>query len=190
MISPHSKRYFIFFNVNKYLAVPFVKLTRNGSRVGHLCFCLHRITLSEHSYRYTGLILLIASNLPCYLHFAFCSNVWSKSIVPPHPSHHKKCFRVYVILRAERGHFGALNYWRDLRLNWRAVGNIHIYIYYIYYIYMYYSIYIHYMYIYTYYDIYMIYVCMIYIYIYIYICICVYIYVYNVYIHIYIYTYI
>ena len=64
------------------LTVPFAKLTMNGSRVSHLCFCLHRIILSEHSHSYTSLILLIAWNLPSYLHSAFCLYSWSNSNVP------------------------------------------------------------------------------------------------------------
>ena len=36
--------------------------------------------LSEHSYIYKCLILLIAQNLPCYLHFAFCLIVWLISL--------------------------------------------------------------------------------------------------------------
>ena len=44
-----------------------LSLTRNGSRMNHLRFCLHRITLSEHFYSYTSLILLIVSNVTCIL---------------------------------------------------------------------------------------------------------------------------
>ena len=36
--------------------------------------------LSEHSHIYKRLILLIARNLPCYLHFAFCLIVWLISL--------------------------------------------------------------------------------------------------------------
>ena len=45
MIFSYFKRYFLFFNVNEQLVVPFVELANDGSRVGHLFFFrLHRIT--------------------------------------------------------------------------------------------------------------------------------------------------
>ena len=45
MIFSYFKHYFMLFNVNEHLVVPFVELARDGSRVGHLrFFCLHRIT--------------------------------------------------------------------------------------------------------------------------------------------------
>ena len=45
--------------------------------------------LSEHPHIDTGLILLVAQNLPCYLHFASCLFVWLiKLKCVPHPSHH------------------------------------------------------------------------------------------------------
>ena len=143
MILSHSKHYFIFSNVNEHLAVPFVKLTRNGSRVSHFRFCLHRTTLSGHSYSYTSLILLIASNLPCYLHFAFYLCVWSKSNVPLIHLTIKNVSGDMQYWGAEGGDFGALNYWEDLY--WReadlkgvcvCIYNIYIYIY----IYIYYNI--------------------------------------------------
>ena len=41
MIFSYLKYYFIFFNVNEHLAVPFVELTRGQSRVGNFrLFCL------------------------------------------------------------------------------------------------------------------------------------------------------
>ena len=41
----YFRPYFIFFNVNEHLAVPFVELATGGSRVSHLhFFCLQRIT--------------------------------------------------------------------------------------------------------------------------------------------------
>ena len=58
----------IFVNVNKHLAIPFVKLAKGWSRVCHLCFfCLYGIT---------GLSI---PTLPCYLHFDFCLYCWSIS---------------------------------------------------------------------------------------------------------------
>ena len=45
--------------------------------------------LSEHSHSHTSLILHIARNLPCYLHFAFCLFVWLiKLKCTPCSSHH------------------------------------------------------------------------------------------------------
>ena len=69
MIFSYFKHYFIVFNVNVHLAVPFVELSRGGSQLGR--FCLQHY-LSEHSYSHTSLIFLIAWNTSCYLHFAFC----------------------------------------------------------------------------------------------------------------------
>ena len=44
MTFSYFKHYFIFFNINEHLAVPFVELARSGSRVSHLrFFCLHKI---------------------------------------------------------------------------------------------------------------------------------------------------
>ena len=96
MIFSYFKDYFIFFNVNEHLAVPFVELARSGSHVSHLrFFCLHRITcLGIHSYSHTNLILLIVLNLPCYLHFALYLFLWLMKLkCIPHPSHHYDCFR-------------------------------------------------------------------------------------------------
>ena len=84
-----------------------VKLTRNGSNMRQ---DLHRITLPEHSYSYESLILLIASNLPCYLHFAFCLYVWflsiyiyiyifSKSSDPPLQPQHFRTSQADVLLK-------------------------------------------------------------------------------------------
>ena len=57
--------------------------------------------LFEHFHSHTSLILFIAWNLPCYLHFASCLFVWLiKFRCTPHPSHHWDCLRgLYVILR-------------------------------------------------------------------------------------------
>ena len=53
MIFANFKHYFLVFNANKHLTVPFYELARGRSRVGHLrFFCLHRFNNS--------LILLIA----------------------------------------------------------------------------------------------------------------------------------
>ena len=67
MIFSYFKHYFIFFNVNKLLAVPFVELARGGSRVGHLFVLYTQDYLSEHSY--SSLILLIYKSS---LLLAFC----------------------------------------------------------------------------------------------------------------------
>ena len=65
-------------------AVPFIELTRGGSRVGLLnFFCLYRITCLHIPITITTFTLL---TLVCYLHFAFCLFVlhgWSNSNVPP-----------------------------------------------------------------------------------------------------------
>ena len=47
-------------------------LPRGGSCVGHLFLLFIHNYLSENSYCHTNLILLIAWNLSCYLHFDFC----------------------------------------------------------------------------------------------------------------------
>ena len=74
---------------------------------------------SEYSYNHTGIILLIAWNLLCYLHFAFCLFVWLiKLKYVPHLSSHQDCFRgSYITLRGWKGGLQALNYWGNR--NWR-----------------------------------------------------------------------
>ena len=45
MIISYFKYYFLFFDINGHLPVPFVKVGSGGSFVDHLhFFCLHRIT--------------------------------------------------------------------------------------------------------------------------------------------------
>ena len=76
---------------NEHLAVPFVNLPRGASHVGHHCFFLFtQDYLSEHSYSYTSLILLIAENVPCCFRFALCLFVWLIKLKCPNPSHHYK----------------------------------------------------------------------------------------------------
>ena len=74
----YFKHCFISFNVNEHLVVPFIELARGESCLGHLCFFFFftQDYLPEHSWSHTTLILLIAWNLPCYFHFAFCLFVW------------------------------------------------------------------------------------------------------------------
>ena len=61
--------------------------------------------MSEHSHSHAGLVLHIAWNLPCYLHFAFCLFVWLiKLKCVSHPSHNYECFRgSCLILRGWKG---------------------------------------------------------------------------------------
>ena len=93
MIFFYFKHYFIFFNVNEHLAVPFVcKEWVPGEP--SLFFLFTQDFLSGHSYSHTSLILLIALNLPCYLHFALYLFIWlMKPKCIPHPSHYYDCFR-------------------------------------------------------------------------------------------------
>ena len=71
--SSYFKHYLIFFNANELLAVPFIELVRGWVPCGLFPFLLFALDyLSEHSHSHTGLNLLIARNLPCYLHFSFC----------------------------------------------------------------------------------------------------------------------
>ena len=89
---------FIFFRVSEHLAFPFFALAKSGSCVSHLrFFCLHSITCLGMP-TVTSLILLIALNRPCYLHFSLSLFVWLiKLKFTPYPSHHQDCFRGYVI---------------------------------------------------------------------------------------------
>ena len=86
MIFSYFKHYFIFFNVNKLLAVPFVELARGGSRVGHLFVLYTQDYLSERSY--SSLILLIykSSLLLAFCYLFVCmvdqSNTYHFSISP------------------------------------------------------------------------------------------------------------
>ena len=91
----------LFFNADEHQAVPFVELARCGSYVGHLTLNY----LPEHSHSHTRLILLIAWNPHCYLHFAFCLFAWSiKLKFIAHQSRHLDCFRgSYVILTGWKG---------------------------------------------------------------------------------------
>ena len=59
----YFKHYFISFNVNELLAVPFVEFIMVGTHVGHL--------LPEYSHSHKGFVLLIARNLASLL-LAFC----------------------------------------------------------------------------------------------------------------------
>ena len=68
--------------------------------------------LSEHSHSHTGLILLIAQNLPHYLHFIFCLFVWLIKNSDGSLIHlTSRSFRgSYVTLRGKKGELGALRY--------------------------------------------------------------------------------
>ena len=108
-----------------------VKLRRNGSPMAHLHFCLHRITLSNHSCSYTSLIFLIASNLPCFFPCILLSvcmfdqNQMDPSFISPLEMFHGIC-NIERLKGREGGTFGAVNYLEDL--NWRGAGlNIQIY---------------------------------------------------------------
>ena len=99
MILSYFTHYFIFFNVNEDLAVQVVKFTRGGSCVDNLRFFrLHRITYLSILSR-KSLILLIAWNSPCYLHFVFCLFLWLiKLKCTPH-SPLELFWGLYVMLR-------------------------------------------------------------------------------------------
>ena len=90
-------------------------------------FWLHWITCLSILHSHTGLTLLIAWNLPRYLHFAFCLFVrLIKLKCAPHPSHYLDYFREsYVILWGWKGDLEALNYLGDLNyrgdLIWKGV---------------------------------------------------------------------
>ena len=64
-----------FLNVYEHLAVPFVE--KEWVPCGPSPFLLFTLDyLPEHFHNHTSLILLIAWNLSCYLHFAFRLFVW------------------------------------------------------------------------------------------------------------------
>ena len=73
----YFKYYFIFFNVNEQQAAIF-QIGQGYVFCGLSLFLLFTPDYSsEYSRIYTGLILPIAQNLPCYLHFAFCPSTIS-----------------------------------------------------------------------------------------------------------------
>ena len=105
--------FFIFFNANEDMTVPFVELARVWSRVGHLrFFYLHWIT-SLSIFSRTGLILTNIF-LITYILLSGCLCIWSNPNVP----------LIHLTIRAVSGDqvfntekfkggrdLGALNYW-------------------------------------------------------------------------------
>ena len=70
MIFSYVKHYFIFFNVNEHLAVPYVAIDKRWFPCGSSPFLLFtQDYLSEYSYSHISWILHIAWNLPL---LAFC----------------------------------------------------------------------------------------------------------------------
>ena len=69
----------VFVNVNKHLAIPFVKLAKGWSRVCHLCFfCLYRITgLSIRT-----LEVFLATCILIFVSMVDQSQIYSSSILP------------------------------------------------------------------------------------------------------------
>ena len=106
MIFSCLKHYFIFFNVNEYLAVPFTDLARGASRGGHLpilflckitCVSIPTVTqVQPYS------LLEILSSILQILHFDFCMFVWLiKLTCTPQTSHHQDCFRGFHVIQCE-----------------------------------------------------------------------------------------
>ena len=68
MMFSYFQQYFIFFSANEPLAVPFVKLARGRSRVGHLrFFFLHRITFRSIPAVTQSLLFLEIFPVACIL---------------------------------------------------------------------------------------------------------------------------
>ena len=71
----------------------------------------------EHSHSNTNLILLIASTIPCSLHFAFSLFVWLiKLKCTPHPSHYMTVSGYMKYWEAKREDPGAPKYWGESKL--------------------------------------------------------------------------
>ena len=106
----YFKHYFIFFNVNEHLAVPFVKFARGRSHVGHLLFFVYTglsVWAFPQSPRLSLTYCLKSSLLPAFC-FLFVWLIKLKCV--SHPSHNYKCFRgSCLILRGWRGNLGTLN---------------------------------------------------------------------------------
>ena len=69
MIFSYLKRYFIFFNVNEQLAVPFNELARGRSHVGHLPFVYTGLLVSAFQQSHK---LIVTYCLTSSLLLAFC----------------------------------------------------------------------------------------------------------------------
>ena len=69
----------VFVNVNKHLAIPFVKLAKGWSRVCHLCFfCLYRIT----GLSIPTLEVFLATCILIFVSMVDQSQIYSSSILP------------------------------------------------------------------------------------------------------------
>ena len=99
------------------MAVPFVELARDGSRVDYLPFPLFTLVdLPEHFHSHIGFILMLEIFNATYILLSICLYGWSNSNVSLIHLTIRIISGVHLILRGWKGDTGDLNYRRNLNL--------------------------------------------------------------------------